>query len=244
MNWLRRLFNLDKIEELNIQIKELGILMDKIELEREKAIKENIELKKLVIVNPKEIETNNKYPKSDVTYIRQEKDQQYTIDVRNFIQKYDAYLPIVKGETDDEKALNGLIWVIDNIRYVQDKTSYNLPEYWAYAYQTYLRHLGDCEDGAILLHNMLLRSGVPYWKLRLTAGNTPYGGHAYLNYFYEEGNKWVTLDWCYFPTKLPIKDRPDYKEDKLYNDVWFSWNEKYCFSLNGTSLSIGKNGKK
>jgi hypothetical protein len=29
---------------------------------------------------------------------------------------------------------------------------------------------------------------------------------------------------------MAIKDRVDYKDEEKYLDVWFSWNQKYCFS--------------
>lgn len=185
-------------------------------------------------VNEKEDYFNNKYPQKNIVYKREELDGSYTIDIRNFIQPYDRQLPKLKSETDDEKALEGLKWVINNIEYVSDSLGYNKMEFWAYAYQTLYHKTGDCEDGAILLHNLLLANGVPYWKLRLSAGwvinNGKKEGHAYLTYYCEESDKWVVLDWCYWPNKFKIKDRPDYKDEGNYLDVWFSWNQRYCFS--------------
>jgi predicted transglutaminase-like cysteine proteinase len=177
---------------------------------------------------------NNKYPKKNLNYKRTESDGEYKVDLRNFIQWKDATLPVIHGATDDEKALNALTWVRVNIQYTPDKTEYNATEYWAYAYQTLKHRKGDCEDGAILLNNILLKNGVPYWKLRLTAGNVLVGdkkvGHAYLTYFCEDTAKWVVLDWCYWPVLTPIKDRKDYKDEEKYLDVWFSWNRDYCYS--------------
>lgn len=179
---------------------------------------------------------NNKYPKKDLTYRRTETDGEYQIDLRDFIHKYDASIPTVDGIDCNEKALKALSWVIKNIQYVQDISpkTYKSSEYWAYAYQTLRHKSGDCEDGAILLHNILLHSGVPYWKLRLTAGNVQVGktlaGHAYLTFFDEVKDRWVILDWCYWPNELPITERPDYKDEANYKDVWFSWNEKYCYT--------------
>ena len=185
--------------------------------------------------NPLEDYYNNKYPKKDIDYLRHETDGDYRIDVRNFLTINDFHIPIVEGKTDDEKALNGLKWIINHIVYISDKATYNYPEYWSYPYQTLLREGGDCEDGAILLYCILVKSGVPYWKCRVLAGDTPYGGHAYLNYFCEKTNSWKTLDWCFFKNLLQIDKRKDYKEDKLYGNVWFSFSHKYSFS-NGTKL--------
>lgn len=180
---------------------------------------------------------NNKYPKVELSRRRTGKYGSYNIDLRNFIQDKDLLLPTFEG-TDDEKAYKALKWMLDNITYVGDSKNYKQTEYWAYGYQTIKRKTGDCEDGAILLNNILLKSGVPYWKLRLTAGNVKLGnkkvGHAYLVYYCEDVARWVVLDWCYWPDLLDIKERLDYKDENKYLDVWFSWNKKYCYS-NGLS---------
>jgi hypothetical protein len=65
----------------------------------------------------------------------------------------------------------------------------------------------NCEDGAILLANMMLKSGIPYWKIRVTAGNVTEPstgkdvGHAYVTYYCAETDKWVLLDWCVASTR-------------------------------------------
>lgn len=184
--------------------------------------------------NEFEILYNNKYPKANITYSREETDGSYEIDVRNFITYKDCNLPLIIGKTDDEKAYNCLMWVINNIKYVPDKNAYNFGEYWAMPWQTLKRKLADCEDGSNLIHALMLKAGVPYWKCRGTAGlvniDSPQKGHAYTTYFYEEGKRWISLDWCFHQNKLAIKDRIDYKEDKLYENVWFSYNRDFSFS--------------
>jgi hypothetical protein len=176
---------------------------------------------------------NNKYPKVNLTYLRKEIDGDYQVDLREFINKYNYSLPIFTG-TNDEIVQQALVWVIINIKYVSDFTSYVYPEYWAYDYQTFKRRVGDCEDGAILLYNILLKNNVPYWKIRLSAGwvNSINGkeGHCYVTYYCEETDKWVVLDWCYWPNMAKINERKDYKGETNYIDVWFSWNMKYCYS--------------
>ena len=198
----------------------------------------NRKLKELT-TTPLENELNSKYPKKKVLYYRIETDGTYSVDVRTFINKYDDLIPTVKGKDDDEIALNALKWVMKNIKYISDKTQYNYSEYWAYPYQTLKRKKGDCEDGAILLANIMLKSGIPYYKIRLCCGDTPLGGHAYVVYYYEKGRRWVSLDWCYFANSKKIKDRSDYKNELLYGDVWFSWNQKYAFAK-GTKTGINE----
>lgn len=200
---------------------------------------------KIPLSHPKEEYYNNKYPKIPIFYRRIEADDTYNIDVRNYFQIRDSKLPKIKGNSDDEIALNCLKWVIDNITYASDKTHYGYDEFWAYPYQTLKRRRGDCEDGAILLANMMIKSGIPYWKVRLCAGTvykkngSEAGGHAYLTYYCEEEDDWKTLDWCYYPNKKEIKYRPNYKNEAIYGngEVWFSWNMKYCFA-DSTALKI------
>lgn len=207
---------------------------DELEIESDKLKIENNNLIDKLSINPLEEQFNNKYLKVDLTYKRIESDGEYQVDLRDFIQEYDSIIPIIQGKNDDEKALEALKWVILNIKYTPDSSEYKTNEYWAYSYQTLHHKKGDCEDGAFLLHNILLRSGVPYWKLRLSCGwvklSNKKVGHAYLNYYCEKTEKWVVLDWCWKPNILPIEMRKDYKEEKEYLDVWFSWNQKYCFS--------------
>lgn len=178
---------------------------------------------------------NSKYPKIDAFYSREETDGNYGVDVRNFFQPYDSKIPVVSGSSYDDKATNALKWVKSNVSYVSDKTVYGYDEYWAYAYQTLKRRKGDCEDGAILMANIMLRSGIPYWRIRLNAGNVKDGGHAYVTYCREIDNQFVVLDWCYYYKDILMKDRKLHSEEQNYDDeaknygIWFSWNLKYSF---------------
>lgn len=181
---------------------------------------------------------NNKYPIKNIIYRRVDKLGEKTIDVRLFLNHHNYYLPTIEGKTDDEIALNSLKWVIDNIKYIADSNQYKNNEYWAFGYETLYSRQGDCEDGAILLYEILRDNKIPSWKIRLTAGyvinpiTNKKEGHAYLTYYCQEKNKWITLDWCYFPDLTKIKDRINYEENKIYSDVWFSFNEEYAWTDN------------
>jgi predicted transglutaminase-like cysteine proteinase len=209
------------------------------------ATQQIVELQKLV---PKpdvwEEFYNNKYPVQNITYGIKETDGEYEIDVRNFFQYHDFSLPIVQGKNNDEKAFAALCWTIDNIRYVPDKEEYGFEEYWAFSFQTMKRKKGDCEDGAILMANIMMRSGIPYWRVRLNAGNISGGGHCYVTYCRETDNKFIVLDWCYWANKKPISERPTHEEERNYNDkeknfyCWFSWNEKLSFGKMQTMAKI------
>lgn len=197
---------------------------------------------------------NNKYPKTVITYAGRQmpnKKQNVKIDVRNFFNPEDSEIhklttKILHLDYDDDKiAFECLFWVVKNFKYISDKTK-GANEFWQFPYESLHYMTGDCEDGAILLANMLLVAGVPYWKIRLSAGWVEYNGkrvgHAYLTYYCEQTKKWVILDWCYYPSLMEIADRPDYKEEKKYQDVWFSWNQKYCYTkgLNTDAMRLLK----
>lgn len=196
--------------------------------------------KQIVLPNPSEEYWNSRYPKRDITYKRKEHDQWYNIDVRDYFQPYDSSVPTVSGTNSDDKALNALKWVRANIKYTPDKDEYGLDEFWAYAYQTLKHKKGDCEDGAILLANIMLKSGIPYWRIRLNAGDVKGGGHAYVTYCRETDNEFVVLDWCYWYSKKEIKDRLLHKEEKNYYGIWFSWNQKYAFGKMQTMSGMPK----
>lgn len=175
---------------------------------------------------------NNKYPNVPVFYKKNVEGTEMKKDVRQFVNYHNNILPKFEG-TDDEKALLALKWVIANIKYTPDKSTYKLNEYWQDSWETLVNKKGDCEDGAFLLYDILRNSGVPYWKLRLSTGyvwnNKKKVGHCYLTYYCEFTDCWVILDWCYSPTDLPVRSRAEYKNEKLYFETWFSFNELYSY---------------
>jgi len=185
---------------------------------------------------------NNKYPKKNITYRRTTRKGTIEIDVRQFLNPHNFMLPDIRGKDDDETAFNGLMWVIKNIKYTPDKKQYGLSEYWCHGYETFNTRLGDCEDGAILLYDILRKNGIPAWKLRVTAGWVKVGkskaGHAYLTYYSVKHDKWVILDWCFYPSYRKIADREPYYENPFYLDVWFSFNEEYAWAK-----AVGKEAK-
>lgn len=140
------------------------------------------------------------------------------VDVRNFfvnphtheLQKIVASCPYF---TDDYKAKWCLEWVAKNIAALPDK---HVKDVWKLPFEVLSLHYGDCEDGAILLANLMVASGIKSWKVRLNAGMTPQGPHAYVTYYSRKG--WILLDWT----------RPARRQ--LYQEPWFSWNKRYGFS--------------
>ena len=137
--------------------------------------------------------------------------------------------------------------MINNIKYEVDDNTTNKAEHWNFAFETLERGTGDCEDGAILLANLLLHSNIPYWKVRIATGwvilpdTNKKVGHAYLTYYCEEKDYWILCDWCYYPNQLPINQRKDYKNEENYYDVWFSFNKKYAYAKDNKHLKKFEN---
>jgi hypothetical protein len=208
-------------------------------------------MRKKLETNPNETYYNNKYPKKIIYYNGRfiPKFGNYKIDVINFFTNSNAnelnkIASQFKG-TDDKKAWLCQKWIRDNIRYVSDKEKVGLNEYWMYPSETLKLNAGDCDDGAILMANLMISSGIPYWKIRINAGDVfnrrgvNVGGHAYLTYYCEEKKKWVALDWCFYPDEnVSIAQKPDYKDSIIYGngEVWFSFNQKYAYSKSATDV--------
>ena len=182
-----------------------------------------------------------KYPTRDIKYKGRSIpniSNNIELDLRNFFTPYCSDVKKVLKDIDcsgthDEIAYNCFLWVKKNFKYVSDKTK-GANEFWQFPYESLIYKTGDCEDGAILLANLMLQAGVPYWKIRLTAGWVKYGGnkvgHAYLTYYCQDKDKWVVLDWCYYPNTKKISERTDYKYEENYQTVWFSWDLKNCYT--------------
>jgi len=135
----------------------------------------------------------------------------------------DRKLPTFDGDFDNI-AIQCLDWVAENIFYTTDKDG----EFWQFAFETYKRRKGDCEDGAILIANSMIMSGVPYWRIRLNAGNVQGGGHAWVTYLAEKDNKWYVLDWCYWYDESKGLSRL-WDDAEKYFTIWGSWNQQYMF---------------
>lgn len=202
---------------------------------------------------------NNKYPSSTVTYRCQHTPNKgvYDLDVRWFFGNTNVaeIQNVVKDWHNlscDDKMLKCQKWVKDNITYKSDPVNYGLNEYWGDAVETLKFRTGDCDNGAILMANLALGCGVPYWRVRLTAGgvNNAHGDfmgyHAFLTYLPDselskpvDEQNWVVCDWCYFTDVRPFNERPNYKDNILYaGSIWFSFNKKYAFSNRSTRLKF------
>jgi len=111
----------------------------------------------------------------------------------------DAAESICAGlSTDDAKALAVIRYAASTTTYVSDGDG--IGDRWTCSLATYQRRYGDCEDGAILAHALLLAAGVNPDRLRTAFGTVLSSslvsvGHAWLMYRRESDEEWIPLDW-------------------------------------------------
>jgi len=208
--------------------------------------------KQVQIPHPKEKFWNNKYPKQDISYNARVFFNSKTItpvDVRIFFQTNDFNLKKIVNTTwvgigklntgtCDERALKCLKWVHKFFKYVSDKEVVGLFEFWMFVFEALKYKKGDCDDGAILLANLMQVAGIPYWRIRLNAGDVKGGGHCYVTYCRETDNDFVVLDWCYWYNKTLIAARDLHKDQRDYYGIWL--NERYAFGEMQTMKGMPK----
>jgi hypothetical protein len=111
------------------------------------------------------------------------------VDVRSFFDssfKFDlSALDLSEGAIEWDKALACLAWVSKNVKFVPDDR-----EYWQMPGETASLLAGDCEDGAILLANML--SSMSLENVKIVCGALSAGvGHCIVEY------NGIQLDWLH-----------------------------------------------
>ena len=131
-------------------------------------------------------------------------------------------------DSNDTKMFKIEQWVIDNITYQSDEKTYGQSELWAYPTMTLDKLVGDCEDGAFLMHSLALHAGISADRLRTYAGlvwadeyGLTTGGHAWTTYKQETDDEWIIVDWCYWPTGEPLAERTPMSGRRKYIDDWF-----------------------
>jgi len=133
-------------------------------------------------------------------------------------------------DTNDEKAYKILRWVQENIEYKSDIEGYGLAELWVLPTVTATKRYGDCEDGAFLIHSLMLNAGIPWDSVRTYGGvvvtgvGASTGGHGWTAYKREIDDEWVVLDWCYYANQEAIEERTPMREDQRYIDDYFYVN--------------------
>ncbi|WP_300163401.1 transglutaminase domain-containing protein [Solidesulfovibrio sp.] len=107
----------------------------------------------------------------------------------------DAAALLAGGATGhDATAAALLAGVAGAVRYADEADGEDV---WNCALATYFSGSGDCEDGAILLHALLLAAGLPADRLVTAFGRVGLdrAGHAWVAYRRESDGLWTVLDW-------------------------------------------------
>lgn len=181
----------------------------------------------------------NKYPKVEKLYGARPippLGKRILVDPRVFLTPYDSKLQKIvrglklEGLDDDEKVYKCFLWVRKNIQYKYDKDNFGSDEYWSFPFETLYHKKGDCDSQSILLANLCLVAKVPYCKLRITVGPVEGGYHAFLTYYVESKKHWCIMDVTYWTNSKKPADRPNYKDEtKYFEEVWFSFDQKYVY---------------
>jgi predicted transglutaminase-like cysteine proteinase len=110
--------------------------------------------------------------------------------------------------TSDAKALVLVRYVSNLLTYTSDSSS-GIGDRWTCALATLQREYGDCEDGAILLHSLLLAAGVNPGRIRTAFGTAMSSaltevGHAWVMYRRLTDEEWIPLEWTAQPTPYTV----------------------------------------
>ena len=140
----------------------------------------------------------------------------------------DKALSIVSpGDDNDTKAHKLHKWVLENFPYITDEQQYGREEFWVPPVMSLRTGRGDCEDGAFLLHSLMLNAGIPADRIRTYGGMVEVpgtggeDGHAWTAFRRESDNEWVVLDTSYYPNPSPVSSLPLMTEDTRYVDDFF-----------------------
>ena len=136
------------------------------------------------------------------------------------------------GDTNaDALAATLLAAVAEHVAYASDGN--NDTDVWACALSTFFRGNGDCEDGALLLHALLLAAGAPADRLVTAFGRVGVDrdGHAWVGYRRVADGRWVALDWTRGAAQGAIAGLPLLGEDAYYAVVDYALTADSFFTV-------------
>lgn len=140
-----------------------------------------------------------------------------------YIKLGDFVAPKFEG-SQASKCAQALSWVRYKMVYTSDVAAWNMLERWQLPNESLLTNTGDCEDGALLLLEVLRQNGIPSNQVYVVAGPVVGGGHAYVVWRSDENLLEYTLDWCYWTNDSLLM--PYYDNSKYFNGTkeWFRFN--------------------
>jgi len=111
---------------------------------------------------------------------------------------------------------------------------------WNCALGTYYLGSGDCEDGAILLHGLLLAAGVPADRVVTAFGRVGIDktGHAWVAYRRESDGLWTALDWTRGLDQGAVAARPVLGESAYYALVDYALTAAAFFTVRDTAAAF------
>ena len=150
-----------------------------------------------------------------------------------------------RSDPNDVKSSKIIRWVIDNIEYQTDEAAWGRKEMWQPPAVTFQRRTGDCEDGAFLVHSLMLNAGIPWDRIRTYGGlvrvglGAETGGHAWTTYRRESDDEGVILDTSYFPNTANAEDRkPMRLLGDYYIDTLFYLTARYSVQTEGNDRIV------
>lgn len=207
-------------------------------------------------IREKAKELDNNYPKANISYHglaihTKDEIRKFKVDLRDFItilyshKKFikDNDLELIewlKGKPIDQygTTINKLMYTIyrksRRHRYKRDINLYGVSEYWTpNLFSWYMREM-DCENSANELLALFLAAGIPSSFIRNVCGMTYSGGGHSTIYVYDfryycwrhiEATRTIAVENNFWDLK-----KSNDKSDQLnIKDVWFSFNDKYCW---------------
>jgi len=141
------------------------------------------------------------------------------------------------AQSDDEKVEKILYWVYTSFKYETDFDLYGELDKWVKPIDSLKIMKGDCEDGAFLIHSLLLHAGVNPDNIVTSGGivksykvksgkMVPNGltGHAWTSYKRQSDGEWVALDWCNYDETKVLKEIKPLKKDTNYVSTFMEFN--------------------
>jgi len=194
---------------------------------------------------------NHRWPKADITYKARE--DKIRFDVRNFITVPDCVLKELikqydlKAGDDDETAWRIMRWVQQNVSYVSDSSQFGFTEHWDFPAEVlYRKRVGggaDCEGMTHLIVSLCENAGIKPYRIKVACGYVHYqggrlaGGHSYPIYLRRSSNEWVDLDPCFYPSSTKVEDRTPAKLNKVYGEIWFTFNSTLSWRQSSLEFS-------
>jgi hypothetical protein len=161
----------------------------------------------------------------------------------SYLQYPDKLLSMVSlmivgdAQSDDEKAEKILVWVHTSFKYESDFDLYGELDKWVKPIDSLKIMKGDCEDGAFLIHSLLLHAGVNPTNIVTSGGLVrsykakngkmiPNGltGHAWTSYKRQSDGEWIALDWCNYDETKVLKEIKPLKKDTNYVSTFMEFN--------------------